>query len=367
MAKALKGITKHSDGRYMWRFTLDGEKYCGYAKTAKEAEKALNNARYEAEHGTFIREDKMTVDDWFDIWISTYKSDCKDTSLEQYRKMYRKHIAPTFGKKKIKDIRAAHIQKFLNGLTDSHAQSTIDGIRNLMCGLFKRAYINGLIQRNPFDGVTTPKSAKKTEERKAISSDLETKFFEYAKRRKHYDIMRISSLTGMRIDEILGLMWDDVDFANKCVHVRHNLCRTPARGFYIETPKTAASLRDIPLTTEAAAILQARSPKVIPIDGGEFSKLVFHTWDGKPIHHGNVRAVMIEICEEMRADGYDMPDISPHILRHCFATRCIEKGMNPKTLQKILGHSSLAMTMDIYCSVMEETKRTELEAVAAFL
>jgi integrase len=103
------------------------------------------------------------------------------------------------------------------------------------------------------------------------------------------------------------------------------------------------------------------------LTSGGFEDLVFTTENGKPHYDSNVRSKMHRIVTKMQKQGYDLPDFTPHTLRHSFATRCLENGMNPKTLQRVLGHSTFAITMDTYCDVMDNTIDAEMELVARAL
>ena len=99
-----------------------------------------------------------------------------------------------------------------------------------------------------------------------------------------------------------------------------------------------------------------------PAEGME--NLVFTTRIGTGIQDSNIRRDMRQICDNLTDQGINRHDCTFHTLRHCFATRCIENGMEPKTLQTILGHTTLAMTMDLYCDVMEHTKKEAMQRIA---
>lgn len=367
-----RGVTLRKDGRYMWRCKYDGKQYSGYEKTAKEAEKALRNKKYELEHGIYSKASRLNMDTWFETWISTYRTNCKPTTIEVYRKTYKRYISPEFGKKQLKALKPEQIQKLLNRMAKTYSKSVFGNINFLLYDLLDQAVKNQLIVQNPMQYTTRP-ATKKSEKRKALSRSETTAFLAAAKSSYYYDMFRLSTLTGLRIGEITGLQWQDVDLKKKEIHVRHTLAWITGKGYFLQEPKSENSRRTIPLPDKAVSLLRAR--KITQgkhrLSYGEYwqpltglPNLVFTTRYGTPIDGNNIRREMRIILAGMKEKGTDITWASFHTLRHTFATRCIEEGMQPKTLQHILGHATLAITMDLYCDVMEDTKREEMAKIA---
>ena len=367
-----RGVTLRKDGRYMWRCKYEGKQYSGYEKTAKEAEKALRNKKYELEHGIYSKTSRLNMDTWFETWISTYRTNCKPTTIEVYRKTYKRYISPEFGKKQLKALKPEQIQKLLNRMAKTYSKSVFGNINFLLYDLLDQAVKNQLIVQNPMQYTTRP-ATKKSEKRKALSRSETTAFLAAAKSSYYYDMFRLSTLTGLRIGEVTGLQWQDVDLKKKEIHVRHTLAWITGKGYFLQEPKSENSRRTIPLPDKAVSLLRAR--KIAQgkhrLSYGEYwqpltglTNLVFTTRYGTPIDGNNIRREMRIILAGMKEKGTDITWASFHTLRHTFATRCIEEGMQPKTLQHILGHATLAITMDLYCDVMEDTKREEMAKIA---
>ena len=367
-----KGVTLRKDGRYMWRCKYEGKQYSGYEKTVKEAEKALRNKKYELEHGIYAKASRLNVDTWFETWITTYRTNCKPTTIETYRKTYKRYISPEFGKKQLKTLKPEQIQKFLNRMASTYSKSVFGNINFLLYDLLDQAVKNQLLAQNPMQYTTRP-ATKKREKRKALSRSETAAFLTAVEGTYYYDMFRLSTLTGLRIGEVTGLQWQDVDLKKKEIHVRHTLAWITDVGYFLQEPKSENSRRVIPLPEKAVSLLRSR--KIAqgkhrlsygecwqPLPG--LSNLVFTTRYGTPIDGNNLRSEMRRILSEMKEKGTDITWASFHTLRHTFATRCIEEGMNPKTLQHILGHATLAITMDLYCDVMEDTKREEMAKIA---
>ncbi len=376
-----KGITLRKDGRYMGRFMYRGEKFTVYGENPRKVKKELDNLRYEVEHSMYEKPSNITVDAWFWEWISTYKSrTVKPTTLERYQSAYKNHIQTPLGKKRLVDIRANDIQKILNAMADQNfSKGTIKLSRVALHGMFEQARKNKLIKENPLSDVTIPNAAGK-KQRNSLTRQEQELVLEYVQTHapKYYTLYALALCTGMRLGELVGLRWQDVDFSKRVIHVTGTLSILSAKGSkpYRGTPKTKTSYRDIPMTKEAHEILKwerkeqlrvkmQQGEKWKPLEGLE--DLVFLSQTGKPQVHSNIEHANRRIMEQIEKDGKEISPFTFHSLRHTFATRAIENGMNPQTLKAILGHSSLSMTMDLYSHVMEDTKVQEMEKMRNML
>ena len=379
-SKLPKGITyRENKDLYMWRFQHDGTPYCGYCKTLTEAKEALEDMKYEVKHGMKGKEKKDTLDAWFEEWLDTYKSDCKESTLNFYRNVYRRYISPVFGKSKVKDLKTTQIQRFTNRMAKDFSKTTASTVNFLLYDCLKQAKQLHMINVNPMSDTSVPRF-KPQERKKALTADQVMQFMDYAKANKcsYYSIYRMLSLTGCRIGEILGLEWDNVDFDAESIYIKQTLIYMPSTGFYFDEPKSDAGKRRIRMKKggELYNLLKARRVEQLeqrlkahgywkPLKG--FENLVFTTEVGTPHHDTNVRKRMKVLIERMREQGYDIPDFTPHTLRHCYATRALENGMQPKTLQKVLGHSTFQTTMDLYADCMDSTINDEMDMIAKAL
>lgn len=372
------GITLRKDGRYMWRFKYNGSTYSGYSRKLTDAKKAMRDKRYEVEHGIYSKEQNISVDAWFNEWIDVYKAaDCKASTLNLYKNVYNRYIKNQFGNKMLKTLRADMIQRFTNTTAAKYSKSVAATINFLLYDALQQAYRNGIIAKNPMDNTTPPKF-KQQKKKKALSEEAEWQFLEAAKDSPYYPLYRMASLTGMRIGEVLGLRWQDIDFTKGEIHISHTMCYISGRGLYLDTPKSVASRRIIPMEkgSELYTLLKdwRKKQRYQKLQAGQYWKplegmedIVFTSNHGTPHYDMNVRTDQRKIVARLKEEGADIDTCTFHTLRHCFATRCIEKGMDPKVLQAILGHSTFAMTMDLYCDVMEDTKRKEMKKIMATL
>lgn len=216
------------------------------------------------------------------------------------------------------------------------------------------------------DAVTLPKNKEVTKKEKiALTREQQTLFMEFAKDSYLYNYFAVSLRSGMRSGEIRGLKLGDIDKENGVIHVRRTLKYINKQGFFEDTPKTKSSLRDIPLTSDLIALLEDQKNfwgfKIEKID-----RYIFCNEMGEALSLMKVRREIDRIIKEIRSAGHeDFPHFSSHTFRHTFATRAIEAGMPPQVLKTILGHSSLAMTMDLYSHVLPDTKSQEMEKIAS--
>lgn len=362
-----KGITKRPDGRYCIRIMRDGQKVTKYAKTRKEAETILREITYEMEHGTYRKDVKLTCDQWFETWIDTYKKPTtKAATVTKYKSWYNVHVRPAIGNMKVQSVKASHIQKILNGMQDAYSEQMIQNVKIVISSMMKQAVIEGLILHNPCEGVNVPKGRPK-EPHIAMTIQEQKLFIDHIQDENQIldSFLQFQLCTGLRYGECAALRWQDIDLKNKVVHVRHTV-HTVDGVDVLTSPKTKSSLRTVPLIPQAIEILRrerARTAgqKVIALD-----RYVFDGGDGKVVALYILNWYLKKICKAIRQEGaVDFPTLSTHCLRHTFATRAIENGMPPQTLKSILGHSSLAMTMDLYSHVLPDQKQAGMELIAS--
>ena len=202
-------------------------------------------------------------------------------------------------------------------------------------------------------------------------------FTQYSEKSIYHNAFSLVLETGLRVGEIGGLKWDDIDFDMGFLYVKRTLLQNKEKGgFYFGNPKSKTSKRKVPLTERAKAILENQRQLQFKLKkqsrqwDNSWEELVFTTTNGKPVGYSTFQTTITRMVNNINKDreaeklGQEYETFEHcymHSLRHTFATRCIEKGVQPKTLQKILGHSSLKMTMDLYVHVTDEHISCELE------
>lgn len=377
MGKDLKGkelgvgLNQRKDGRYQARFTkFNGQRSEKNFVKVTEARSWLNEQRY---LDSIIATGDMTVDEWYNYWIENFKDGIvKDNTTKNYKQRYKYNIKSEIGFIKLQEIRQLHCQKILNNMFDSgrYSNGTMELTQITLHALFKGAVENDYLQKNPAENLKLKRRDNDNEERRVLTRQEQKIFKEYAKNTLYNNAYCLVLETGLRAGEIGGLQWNDIDFENGVINVQRTILQDAQKGgFYFGTPKTKKSKRKIPLTNEAISILnnqkmlQSKLKMKSKNWHSDWDGLVFTTVNGNPVGASTFRSMMIRIVKNINFDRQcsaqngvyeEFQHCYMHSLRHTFATRCIENGVQPKTLQKILGHSNLSTTMDLYVHVTDE-------------
>lgn len=360
LPKCLRQRYDDFEGRFMYQ----GKRYFVHGKTVTETQKAMTELKYKLEHGLYVAKEKLTLDEWYKTWLEEYKKNrVKLGTYTSYEKYYQSIIKSRLGSSNLNDIRGEHIQKLYNDLVkEGYALSSIKIVSAVLNGCFKQAERNGIIERNPVKLAELPRQTEK-KTRQAMTREQQALFMEYAKESYLYHFFEVMLRTGMRKGEMQGLKYPDIDRKANVIHVRRTLKYIEHHGYIEDTPKTRTSTRDIPLTAAILEHIEAQRNfwgfKVV-----NMNQYIFCNERGEALSRERIQAEIDRTIKRIRAAGHDFPRITSHVFRHTFATRAIEAGMQPQVLKTILGHSSLAMTMDLYSHVLPDTKAEEMEKIA---
>lgn len=245
----------------------------------------------------------------------------------------------------------------------------------LLIDMFNRAMEDDFMYKNPAKGVRLPKN-KPTNYIKALSKEEQQSFFDCCSGTFYNNLFIVAINTGLRPGELFALTEQDIDFTKNEIVISKTLLYQKLEGdtqktFHIESPKTQSSYRTVPINKFCGDALheQIRLHRVIlhksPYKNNlAFPDLLFTTKYGTPLNSVLYSAAIHSIIAEINLTRDSLEEIekfSGHTFRHTFATRCFEAGIQPKTVQTYLGHSSLSMTMDLYTSVMQQKKSDDIK------
>lgn len=358
-----EGLSQRKDGRYSARFlSRSGKRIEKYFKTKKDAKQWLVKAKSDDSRIQRKMRDNMTVTEWYDYYMQNVKyTSIKSNTLALYNSRFEINIKPAIGDMYLCNVKQAHIQALLNTMAETYSGSVLDITKTLLGLLFRAAVDNELIEKSPVTrSIIVPKT--KNKRNRVLSVDEQKEFVNWVKDRAYGDVYILALNTGLRCSEIIGLEFSDIDFERGVAHITKQLIfRYPNPSYDFASLKSKESERTIPLTNVAMEIIKK---KLEEKNNGRyfaderFEDLVFLNSKGKPTSN-----MLYDSCIKKYCDCYGVEKFSMHVLRHTFATRCIESGMNPKTLQKILGHANMSMTMDRYVHVSDDIKIEEIRMV----
>lgn len=361
------GISQRKDGLYQARFiNRFGKRQTIYAKTLNEVRQKLRNEQYEDEKALNVVDKNMTLDDWFEVWMETCKKNCRDSSKGAYTTHY-KRIKAELGWRKISSLNLIIMQEAVNKLnTDNERKNT----KKILVDMFNKAVDADLLIKNVAKQINTVISKEGKEERRVLTVCETQIFLEKAEETFYYNLFVLALETGLRVGELCALTWEDVDLKKKVLDIKHTLCYFSKNGKYVfemHDTKTSNGKRRIPLTAKAIAVLEKQTvQKHEIVANGKiapkgYENLVFVTRNNQPTQQFIITECMSLIIKKIIKENEHFKPFTSHTFRHTFATRAIESGMYPKTLQRLLGHGTLQMTMDLYCHVTEDTLFEEMQ------
>lgn len=387
MAKKKKlpvGFSERANGLLQYRFTMDKKRYTVYGATVKECRQKELEKRKQVQDGIYKKASKLTVSEYFDRWIANKQGTVKETTirtdtilLSRMKETPIDKAGTLFGNLKLAAVDVQNVRDLQKALQEKLRTKDKDGKEVIRKGMTTRAandsiyllkavfksamLIDRIIQFNPVEGV---KPLKRTEEQardtihRALTRQETSDFLTAAKDSHYYNLYVFLLNTGCRLGEAGALMIGDVSKNN--VKISRTITRTEVGGYEIGIDaKTEAGKRTIPMNEEAQQAWKAQKDFNSAIDGAiSISDPVFRAPRGSLIKSANVNADIAKICEKAGIDRF-----SAHAFRDTFATRCVESNMQVKTLQVILGHTDVSMTLGLYAHVMEDQKIEQLKAV----
>ncbi len=381
------GETQGKDGKYRYQYTdVLGERKAVYSwkllpadKTPAGKRKDLSLREKEKQILADLNNDiipcggNMTVLDLVQKYISQ-KIGVRHNTRANYNFVVNIIKKEEFGTRRIDKVKLSDAKAWLIKLqADGRGYSSIHSIRGVIRPAFQMAVDDDLLVKNPFQFELATVVVNDSVTREAITRKQEKQFLEFVKNDKHfcryYDGIYILFKTGLRISEFAGLTISDIDFKNRKITVDHQLQRTRDMQYVIEDPKTSCGTREIPMTNDVydcfeRIIENRKKPKIEPTVGGKIGFL-FLDKNNMPMVALHWEKYFQHIREKYNSIyKVQMPKVTPHVCRHTFCSNMAKSGMNPKTLQYIMGHSDIGVTLNTYTHTNFENAQEEMRKVA---
>lgn len=377
MSKKVRSNGEGSLGKYKggWRARLmiglkeDGKPNIKefYGQTQKAVKEKLESYKRQHYLQNIYVDDTITVENWFYTYMFDYKKGkVKDSTLERYESIYRLYILnSTLGKTKLSKLNVTTLQRFYNSLLEQGLpSSTLKSINTHLKPCLSEAEKQDYIPKNYAKLIEIPKSKSESTLTEVLTIDQQKMFVKSIKGHKLESLFLVALGTGLRLGEILGLKWSDIDFDNKSLTVNRSVRRVCDIGKDLKkiykvietTPKTKNSYRTVPIPHDVLMNLKnhKKTQKLEIYKAGDlynYSDYVFcneygYLLDAKKPNR-NLKSILKRLGIE---------PIKFHGLRKTYATRLFENDVQPKTVQALLGHSDIAITLNIYTEVMSEVK-----------
>ena len=379
-------------GRYEYRYSVFGKRYSIYAKTLEELREKEENIESE-EKRLDINPYRTTLNDVFGIW-KELKRGIRGNTFQNYCYLYEMYVKDCIGSLYVTSIKKTDIKRYFNYLKDERNLKigTIDGVHTVLHQVLQIAVDDELIVNNPADNAIKELMRAhniRKKKRNALTKSEQKLLIDYITKNhlynRWYPITVVFLETGMRVGEVTGLRWCDIDFEKGLIDVNHTLVYyakdRQGSSFAINDTKTPASKRLIPMTKNVieAFRLEKEMQDIlevscnVTIDG--YTDFVFLNRFGGLQHQGTLNKVYKRIIRDCNDEAFLhsknpkvlLPNFSCHNLRHTFATRLCESGVNIKAVQGILGHSDITTTMDIYTDVTQEMRSEAVEVFERYI
>lgn len=339
-------ITKRSDGRYMGRY----RSICIYARSELECAEKLKQEIKDLEEGYNKLDKTMLLNDWFDYYVEMYKKPVlKESTLMVLLKNYNSNIRNKLGKQKITNITPKLAKDFIDSLETNNRKKFCF---NLLTDVFDRLIDYRLVKTNVMKLFALNLEKEQVEDKKSSRSmfltDKELELiFQAMKntkfgRSKFLDIAQFIVYTGLRVGEACALTWGDIDFDNNTITINKSYSSVTKKN---TTTKTKSGVRTIPLFEKAKDVL-------LTMEKGKLNQHIF-----KEIDSNSFSTTFRAICKSLNINS------SPHSLRHTFASKCYEMGIDPKVVQGWLGHKSVNVTLDIYTQISQEKEQQQIQKI----
>ncbi len=374
-------VTRKDGSTYIrWEGTTfeGGKRKVFYGKSEREVKAKIKE--YENDlfnHGTTLEKTKIKLKDYVKTYIlKSLNPRVSSSTIERYMSLYNSHVIDSkLGKKHVHEVKLSDLEEFFKDKI-SLSKSSMSLLSLLLKQTFRYAISNNIIRINPCSDLVLPKSEKETKVIKILTIDEQKRFLDVAKNAHYFLLYFFALSTGLRAGEIEALEWENVDLESKIVKVRKSarlVRKYKENGTHediveIKEPKTKESIRDIPISAQLVELLNNHK-------ASSSSQYVFTNMKNEMLTHDTLDKSLKVICNKAKIgdpvkrrrnkkDIIEYSGITFHCLRHTFATRLIEAGVDVKTVSQLLGHSKTEITINRYVHSTDDSKRNAIDTLS---
>ena len=343
---------------YFYRYHRNGDKKWSYvyAPTLEELRQKEEVIQRDLLDEIDYAGGEMTVIELVTRYMNLKRS-LKENSFRAYDSVINRIREDPFGQKQIRHVKLSDAKSWFVSLHDRwYKQNTIGVMQCVVRPAFEMAVDDDILRKNPFKFKLSDVVPRDAYVRTALSREQQEQYLQFFMEYgggSYYDDVVILLGTGLRVSELYGLTKADIDFDRRCIHIHKQLCRMADKPYFVAPPKTSSGNRSIPMTDTVymafRRVLENRGhPKAeMMVDG--YSSFLFLDKDGKPkvaMHLENYMRGMRR--KYVKKHGNTLPSVTPHVLRHTFCTNMQQAGIDVKSLQYLMGHSNVSVTLDVY-------------------
>ncbi len=337
-------------------------------KTEQDAKKYLDTIMYQKENPLYIEHNGIPLCEILKQNLNL-KLETNQISRAQYARVLKTISAlekTSFGNKNIDAITSDELQAYLNSLKHL-SNSMIEKAQQQLNQAFRTAMNKGYILRNPMINVIRPRSNKEDKIVRSLTVEEEQQFTNWLINKpveefKYKNVFLIQMYMGLRVGEVLALATHDIDLQNKKLNVHRTLTTDESGNFIMgNKTKTYAGKRLLPIPNFLLPYF-IEQMKIANAQENNEEKLLFKPKNCKYVRRPNVNSELQRILKK----EFGITDISTHSLRHTYGTRCIESGMAPVVVQRLMGHKDIGVTLNTYTTVFDKFKENEIDKVNAY-
>lgn len=372
-------IIQLKNGSWAGQYSYKGKRNSVYGKTKQEAAKKLKEILNDIEQDIDIEAQTQPLSEWMNYWLATYaKPNIKQSTYISYEGYIRNYVTPRLGNIPMNKLTVSQLQEFLVGLNVNNggtlSAKTVVNVKNMLHCAIEQAVLNNILVKNYLDAVRLPK--RHTEEQRVLSLEEQTSLIEAAKsypNEASFGII-LDLFTGLRKGELLALQWCDLCEEKKTLKINKTLNRlkvidkpeSPRKTeIVIGSTKTSTSAREIPLFDKLFEDLMQHKERQIAQKTAagrthHETDYIITSTDFSYLDPRNYEALFRRICKRA-----GLSDVHIHTIRHTFATRALENGVDVYALSKLLGHAQPSTTLNKYGHALPEHKQACMDKIAA--